>query len=206
MRRVCTLGALVTLLAAAPARVSAQTSERPWYVDATLGPSFRTSGTAGTASTAIGLNIFKNLSIAGEVGTIRGVAYGQSDPMLTVRNGGTMPNETSYAYHVNANLRLDVPEAGRWKPTLTAGLGTFRAPWAQTSAEASVVRSRDRFTHPAINYGATVSYRLTDWLGIGADFRQFVVFTEPTPTAVSSTRRSSEQIGRIAVGASLYFR
>jgi opacity protein-like surface antigen len=98
------------------------------------------------------------------------------------------------AYHANANLTVQPAPLGRLAPYATAGFGTFTG---STVASADIGPSRlrqyDRATNPAENLGVGTTFRLTDWLGINADYRHFFVNADDV-----------QHVNRFTTGISLF--
>ena len=202
MRRVVYFGALVTsLVFTAP--VSAQnapsslssTGQHPWQINATIGPSFGTLGTAPATSAAARYAITDRWSLAGEAGMFRGTPV-ERPVLATATTPSTLnSNDRSNAYHFNANLYYRAPELGRLMPYATAGVGVFRT--AMQPAEgrhSSAPFALTRETHAASNFGAGLTYRLNDWLGASADYRMFVLNMNGSPT-----------VNRFTTGVSILF-
>ena len=82
------------------------------------------------------------------------------------------------ATHWNANIRIQPLQHERLVPYFTGGLGAFIADAVTGSQTIDGVTYRDmrRATDFATNVGAGLTYRLTDWLGVGADYRSFWVY------------------------------
>ena len=185
MRRVVYSSALVTILALFAAPVSAQTSQmpgigddRPWHLDATIGPSFGTTGTAAAALASAGYELGRGWSIVGEAGTFRGrplelrsVVPGASGPAVD-------DSQRTNAFHYNVNMQYLVPERGGLRPYLTAGFGAFNTSMVDERIPGlGNTAALDRVTHAASNAGAGLTYRVNDWLGLNADYRLFVFNT-----------------------------
>ena len=65
---------------------------------------------------------------------------------------------------------------GRGEPYATVGIGTFIG---STVAAADIgpteFRQYQKDTHFASNFGAGMTYRLSRWFGVNADYRHFIV-------------------------------
>jgi hypothetical protein len=201
MRRVVFLGALVTLLAVLATPVSAQTPET-WYVNASAGPGFGTGGTSAGSLTGIGLNVLPRLSIQAEFGTSQDSVRNQH---LAADFGGA-PTTRSAAFLMNGNVRLQLPSAGRWNPSVTAGAGTYRGSWIMPNGSPGRLPSIDRATYPALNVGGALNYRVKDWLGLGANYRHYYVMSQEPATNLRTSARENTRVNSVTFGATLYLK
>ncbi|MFO7301510.1 MAG: outer membrane beta-barrel protein [Acidobacteriota bacterium] len=202
MRRAAVLGALVTILALPASQVSAQTATpgvdhvRPWHVNATIGPSFGTVGTAPTTMASAGYELGNGWSLVGEAGTFRGKPL----EFETVIPGATGPavddSQRANAFHYNVNVYYQVPERARLLPYLTAGVGAFNTMMVDEPIPGlGSIATLDRVTHAASNLGGGLTYRLSDWLGLTADYRLFVFNTN-----------EAQRVNRFTTGVSILLR
>lgn len=198
MRRAVFLGALVTVLALASAPVSAQTSStailsRPevWRLDATVGPSFGTLGTAPAALATASFDMGHGVSIAGEAGTFRG------KPLVRKSVGsapGIDPDDRANAFHYNVNLTYRVPERAGFSPYVTAGVGAFNTEMVDVPTPGvGPFATYDRFTRAATNVGGGLGYRINDWIGVRADYRLFTI-----------NDNDADHLNRFTAGVSLH--
>ena len=98
------------------------------------------------------------------------------------------------AYHVNANLFVQPSPWGRFVPYATAGFGTFTGSTVASGLMAgSHIVQYSRETNSATNVGAGTTFRLTNWLGVNADYRHFIV-----------NAADMEHVNRFATGVSLF--
>ena len=84
----------------------------------------------------------------------------------------------------NANVKVRPFEFARVTPYVTAGAGASMADAIVNRSDVGTltIEDRRRLTDLATNVGAGVTYRLTDWMGLSADYRSFFVHRdEQTP-------------------------
>lgn len=199
MRRAVFLGALVAILALVSAPVSAQTSTTPtlgqpqaWRVNATVGPSFGTLGTAPAALAAASYEMGNGVSITGEAGTFRGKPILRDIPAIS--GPDVDPDDRVNAFHYNVNLTYEVPERAGFSPYVTAGVGAFNTSMVDTPVPgAGPFATYDRFTRAATNVGGGLGYRINRWLGVRADYRLF-----------SLADNDGEHLSRFTTGVSLH--
>jgi opacity protein-like surface antigen len=194
MRRVvCLAAAAACALAAAPVwaqtpstsspEVSSSSSpssaSTPWFVDALVGPSFGTNTTA-VGRAAAGFHFSPNLSMIGEFGTFQADRLDNASAIATPN--GVAPDSKGTAYHVNANMVYQLPERARFIPYATGGVGFLTAPTIESlDAGPFADAPYGRETHAAFNLGGGVAYRIDRWLGVGADYRYYVLASEQAP-------------------------
>lgn len=207
MRRVVYLGALVTTMALLSAPVSAQTADttqvmpaepeaRPWHVNALVGPSFGSLGTAPTSAASAGFELGNGWSIVGEAGTFRGKPIEGPAVVPGLAPPAVDDDARATSYHYNANIMYRAPERVRLMPYVTAGVGAFRGTMLTAAAPGPSGLDRlDRNTHSVSNVGAGLTWRINDWLGASADYRTFVFNTNGAP-----------RVDRFTTGISLLFR
>ena len=203
MRRVVYFGALVTILALSAAPVSAQTASmpgvqepRPWHLNATIGPSFGTTGTAAAATASAGYELGNGWSLVGEAGTFRGKPLELRSVIPGASGPAVDENQRTNAFHYNANIYYRAPQRANLLPYLTAGVGAFNTSMVDVPiAGLGAVASLDRVTHAASNVGGGLTYRLNDWLGLSADYRLFVFNTN-----------DARRVNRFTTGVSVLLR
>jgi opacity protein-like surface antigen len=135
--------------------------------------------TAGGSASA-GLTFGPHLRLIGEVGSFQ--VDRLDNAVGTTPPSALLDGSKAAAYHVNANIEYRFADRNRLAPYVTAGIGSFASP---TVGESDLgpfdSHARTRVTHAASNVGAGVTYRLTNWLGVGADYRYFVLNTDKAP-------------------------
>jgi opacity protein-like surface antigen len=205
MRRVVYIAALVTITALSAAPVSAQSLESmpgrsgpgTWHVNAVVGPSFGTLGTAPSSAASASYELGAGWSLEGEAGTFRGDPIEKASlvPSATPLPALTT-DEKANAYHFNANIRYTAPERNRFMPYVTAGVGTFRTTmFTPGTTGLSGLSGYGRETHSATNFGAGLTYRVNRWLGASADYRMFVFNINEAP-----------RVNRFTTGVSILLR
>jgi opacity protein-like surface antigen len=178
------LPVLVALAFAAPAAAQSQATDRVG-VDAAVGPSFANTGTTFAASAGLNVVLNDRTSLVGEFGTMQRAPFRDA-----VEIAPPAPDNSTArvnAYHWNANLKVRPFEVARFEPYVTGGLGWFSA---DTIVNDQVIgtthfEDRRRATDFATNVGAGVTYRLTDWLGVGGDYRTFFVYRDNSTPRVN---------------------
>jgi opacity protein-like surface antigen len=84
----------------------------------------------------------------------------------------------------------------RLEPYATAGIGTFTgSAVARANVGSTEIKQYQRDTNFATNFGAGVSYRLTPWLGLNADYRHFIV-----------KAANVEHVNRLVTGVRVFFK
>ena len=144
-------------------------------VNAALGPSFATVGNSFSATADLQLSLNDFASLVGEVGMLRHTPF---EDALLIAPPADLSAERVNATHWNANVKVRAFESGRILPYFTAGIGAFVAD-AITGArtiEGVTYRDMRRVSDFSTNVGAGVTFKLTDWMGVGADYRVFSVF------------------------------
>ena len=194
MRRSTSFAALVTTLALVATPVAAQTSTSTWFANALVGSAFGTPGTTPAANLMTGHELGQGVSIVGELGMFRHEPF---ENLHAIPGGPAVPanaDQKANAWHLNANMRYQVPDIGRLAPYLTLGFGTYFAPAWQRSPIGSIP-SYDHDATPTGNLGGGLTVRLTPWLGVSADYRYFAV-----------GGRQFEHVNRFSTGISLLLR
>ena len=178
-RRVL-LALLVALAFAVPA--AAQTDDGRVSLNAAVGPSFANVGT--TFSTMAGLDVKLNdrTSLVGEFGIIPRAPF--RDASEIAAPVAVSSDSRVNAYHWNGNLKVRPFEIGRFASYVTGGIGSFTSDTVVSDVMIGPTRFEDRrtATNFATNIGAGVNYRITNWVGVGADYRTFFIHRdESTP-------------------------
>jgi opacity protein-like surface antigen len=195
--RLTRLGVLFAAACALAAPASAQTGNQNWFANAAVGPSFGTLGSTPVVDATGGYKLTSMLSIGGEFGVLPHAPF--SDARLiapAVPLVGAPTDMHVNAYHTNANLFVHAFPVGRLDPYATAGIGGFTG---TTVADSTIGQSHlvqyQRETNLAENFGAGGMYRLTNWLGVTADYRHFVVHATDT-----------QHVNRFTTGGSVFVR
>jgi opacity protein-like surface antigen len=194
MRRLMFVLALLLACALMTTPALAQIDQNRWLFNASVGPSFGTFGSTAAADAAGGYTFGDHVALTGEVGV---VPHAPLDKAASVAPSISPVMSSSdvhvNAYHANANLFVQPSPWGRFTPYATAGFGAFTG---STVASAGTGGSHfiqySRETNPATNLGAGATYRLTNWLGVKADYRHFIVNAAAT-----------EHVNRFTTGVSL---
>ena len=180
-RRVL-LALLVALAFALPA--AAQTDEGRVSLNAAVGPSFANVGT--TFSTIAGLDVKLNdrTALVGEFGIIPRAPF--RDASEIAAPVAVSSDSRVNAYHWNGNLKVRPFEVGGLAPYVTGGIGSFTSDTVVSDVMIGPTRFEDRrtATNFATNIGAGVNYRITNWVGVGADYRTFFVHRDETTPRV----------------------
>lgn len=181
LRRVV-LGLLIALAFAVPA--AAQSDEARVSLNAAVGPSFANVGT--TFSTMAGLDVKLNdrAALVGEFGVIPRAPF--RDASEIAAPVAASPESRVNAYHWNGNLKVRPLEIRGLAPYVTAGIGSFTSDTVVSDAMVGTTRFEDRrtTTNFATNVGAGVNYQITDWVGVGADYRTFFVHRDDSTPRV----------------------
>ena len=176
------LALLVTLAFAVPA--AAQTDEGRVSLNAAVGPSFANVGT--TFSTMAGLDVKLNdrTALVGEFGIIPRAPF--RDASEIAAPVAVSSDSRVNAYHWNGNLKVRPFEVGGLAPYVTGGIGSFTSDTVVSDVMIGPTRFEDRrtATNFATNIGAGVNYRITNWVGVGADYRTFFVHRDETTPRV----------------------
>jgi opacity protein-like surface antigen len=179
MRRVL-LAVLVALASAVPA--AAQSDDARVSLNVAVGPSFANVGT--TFSTIAGLDVKLNerTALVGEFGIIPRAPFRDASEIAAPVAASS--DSRVNAYHWNGNLKVRPFEVAGLAPYVTGGIGSFTSDTVVSDVMIGPTRFEDRrtATNFATNVGAGVTYRITDWVGVGADYRTFFVHRdESTP-------------------------
>jgi opacity protein-like surface antigen len=144
-----------------------------------VGPSFGTNTTA-LGRAAAGFHFSPNLSMIGEFGTFQADRLDNAADVTAPEGFAT--DSTGTAYHVNANMVYALPERARFRPYATGGVGFLTAPTVESVDVGQFADSPfGRETHAAFNMGGGVTYRLYRWLGVGVDYRYYVLASDQSP-------------------------
>jgi opacity protein-like surface antigen len=156
-------------------QVAAQSATDRLSLNAAVGPSFANLGTTVSTTAALDLALTDRVAVVGEFGTLPHAPF-QDATEIAPPIAAAGPVHVN-AYHWNGNLKVQPFSVARVSPYVTAGLGAFAADAiGDTTQVGSVaVQDRRRVSDFATNLGAGLVYRITDWVGIGADYRTFFV-------------------------------
>jgi len=195
MRRAIVMLALVTACALYAAPATAQVHQDHWFFNASVGPSFGTFGSTAVADASAGYKLNEHWLLGGEAGVLPHAPFDKASAVApSVLPLVPSSNLHVNAYHVNANLLVRSSPWGRFVPYATAGFGTFTGSTvASGSMAGSHIVQYSRETNPATNVGAGTTFRLTNWLGVNADYRHFIV-----------NAADMEHVNRFATGVSLF--
>lgn len=175
------LALLLALTFAGPAAARQQADDRV-SLNATVGPSFANVGTTFSTTAGLGLQLHDRAMLVGEFGIIPRAPF--RDAAEIAAPVAASSDSRVNAYHWNGNLTVRPFEIGALSPYLTGGLGSFTSDTVigDVMIGPTRVEDRRRTTDFATNIGAGVHYRITDWVGLGADYRTFFVHRdESTP-------------------------
>jgi opacity protein-like surface antigen len=177
-RRVV-LAVLVALAFAVP--VAAQSDDARVSLNAAVGPSFANVGTTFSTIADLDVKLNDRTALVGEFGVIPRAPFREASEIAAP----AVPSDSRVnAYHWNGNLRVRPFQVGRFAPYITGGIGSFTSDTVVSDVMVGPTRFEDRrtATNFATNVGAGVTYRITDWVGVGADYRTFFVHRdESTP-------------------------
>src|SRR3982751_5901736 len=168
MRRAVIILALMTAYALTATPASAQVQQHDWFLNAGIGPSFGTLGSAPVAAASAGYKLNDYVSIGGEFGALPHVPFDKA-ASVSPSVSPFVPSADVHvnAYHTNANLFVQASPWGRLAPYATIGFGAFTG---STVANAPFGNSRltqyDRETNAAENLGVGATYRLAKWFGV----------------------------------------
>ena len=174
MRR---MGVALLMALALSTPVFAQSVDDQVSLHAALGPSFGNLGTTFSTSAGLDFTLNDRTTLVGEFGLLRHAPFDEASeiaaPLPTTGSGSPRVN----GYHWNANVKVRPFEFGRIEPYVTGGIGWFAADTIveNQSIGTSTIEDRRRVTDFATNVGAGLMYRLTDWVGLSADYRTFFV-------------------------------
>jgi len=194
MRRITVILALLVAGAAAtPA--AAQSDHHHWFVNAGVGPSFGTFGPTASADLSGGYKVSDHVALAGEFGALPHAPFDKAGSVApSVSPFAPSSDVHVNAYHTNANLFVRPSPWGRLVPYATAGFGGFTGSTvASTTMAGSHIVQYSRETNPATNLGAGATYRLTNWLGVNANYRHFIMNAADT-----------QHVNRFTTGISLF--
>ncbi len=182
----------VCVLFAAPA--SAQVQNHSLFANAEIGPAFGTLGSTPAVSASAGYKLTNHVSIGGEFGVLPHAPFEKAGVVAPSLSPLATPSDVHVnAYHTNVNLFVQASPWRRFEPYATVGFGAFTG---STVASGSLAASRlvqyDRETNMSENFGLGTTYRLTNWLGVNADYRHFVVNATDT-----------QHVNRFTTGVSL---
>src|SRR5581483_7461738 len=123
-----------------------------------------------------------HLSVAGEFGVLPHAPFDKANVVAATIGPIASPSDVHVnAYHTNANLFVQSSPVGRFDPYATFGIGAFTGSTvAKSVLPGSTVTQYSRETNFAGNFGVGTTYRLTNWLGLNADYRHFIVNASET--------------------------
>src|SRR5206468_7279379 len=150
---------------------AAQSDHHHWFLNAGVGPSFGTFGSAAAADASGGYKATKHVSVAGEIGVLPHAPFDKAGSVAPSISPFVSSSDVHVnAYHANANLFVQPSPWGRFMPYATAGFGAFTGSTVASSAmPGSHIVQYSRETNPATNLGAGATYRLTNWLGVNPE-------------------------------------
>jgi opacity protein-like surface antigen len=196
MRRSVIVLALIAACALVAAPASAQVqSENNWFVNASVGPSFGTLGSTPGINASAGYKLTPYVSLGGEFGVLPHAPFDKANVVAPAPGSITSPAAVHVnAYHTNANLFVQSAPLGRFEPYATIGIGAFTGSTvAKTDLPDSTLKQYSRETNWAENFGVGTGFRLTNWLGLNADYRHFIVNATDT-----------QHVNRFTTGVSLF--
>ncbi len=123
---------------------------------------------------------------------------------VSLASGQSVDRKSPDILAYQANVRAHWPVAVQWSPYLTAGAGALTI-LSNTDADRlpQVDESETMF---ALNFGAGVSYGLTESWALRADFREFVAFPSDQASGLSNGSEADEiWIERGTVGIAYRF-
>ena len=183
MRRVLFALAVFAVCAIFSAPAAAQVSDDRWFLRADVGPAFGTFGSTPVFNASTGLKLWDRVGVVGEFGALPRASFEKASGLAPDIPAALVPRDNLYVnnYHANANLLVQAGGWGALRPYLTGGFGAFTG---STVARGSVgdtsLFAYRNATNPATNLGAGVRYPLTNWLGLNADYRHFLVHSGDT--------------------------
>jgi opacity protein-like surface antigen len=153
-------------------------------LNAAVGPSFANVGTTFSATTALDVKLNDRTSLVGEFGMMARAPFREASEIAAPVSGSS--DARVNAYHWNGNLRVRPFEYRGFAPYVTGGLGSFMADTVVNDVVVGPTRLEERRTATdfATNVGAGFNYRLTDWVGVGADYRTFFVHRDDSTPRV----------------------
>jgi opacity protein-like surface antigen len=174
MRTYLRISLALLMAVALPVAAAAQTASDRFSLNASVGPSFANLGTTLSTTAAVDVRLTDRVDLVGEFGMLPHAPF--EDAAEIAPAFGANPERVS-AYHWNGNVKVRPFALRTVTPYVTAGLGSFTADTigqSQTFGGFSI-EDRRRASDFATNLGAGVLYRLTDWVGLNADYRTFFV-------------------------------
>lgn len=196
MRTTVRIGLALLMALACSTTAAAQTADRV-SLAASVGPSFANVGTTFSTTANLDVRLHDRVSLAGEVGVLPRAPFTEAASIAPPVPGTTGSAKVN-AYHWNGNVVYRPFDVGRAAPYVTTGLGSFTADTivGEQRVDGRVFEDRRRVTDLAANVGAGLTYRLTDWIGIGGDYRTFFVYRDG----------STPRVHRVTAGLSLYLK
>jgi opacity protein-like surface antigen len=171
----------IVLALAVPA--AAQSGDERVSLNAAVGPSFANVGTTFSTSAGLDVKLNDRTDLVGEFGAIIRAPFDDATEIAAP----IAPSDAEVnAYHWNGNLKVRPFEVGGLAPYVTGGLGLFTSDTEVSEVTIGPTRFDDRrtATNFATNVGAGVTYQLTDWVGVGADYRTFFVHRDDSTPRV----------------------
>jgi hypothetical protein len=167
------LALLIALGLSSP--VFAQAPADRLSLHASVGPSFANLGTTFSTTAGLDLALTDRVAVVGEFGTLPHAPFREAAE-IAPPVGADEPSRVN-AYHWNGNVKVQPFRLPSLAPYVTAGVGSFTADAISDTTQISglSVQDRRRVSDFATNLGAGVVYQITDWVGIGADYRTFFV-------------------------------
>lgn len=167
---------LALLMALATAIPAAAQADRVSF-NAAVGPSFANVGTTFSTTAGLDIKLTNRTAIVGEFGVLPHAPFGDASEIAPPAPDASVASPRVNAYHWNGNLKVRPFELARFEPYVTGGLGSFTADTIVNDRTVGMTRFQDRrrATDFATNIGAGVNYRLSQWVGLGADYRTFFV-------------------------------
>jgi opacity protein-like surface antigen len=195
MRRSVIVVALTAACALAAAPASAQVQNHNWFANAAIGPSFGTLGSTPVVDALAGYALTPHVSVAGEFGVLPHAPFDKASIVApTLGSIASSSDVHVNAYHLNANLFVQSSPVGRFNPYATFGIGAFTGSTvAKSPLSGSTLTQSSRDANVAENFGVGTTYRLTEWLGLNADYRHFIVNASDT-----------QHVNRFTTGVSLF--
>jgi opacity protein-like surface antigen len=156
-------------------QVFAQSPTDRLSLNASVGPSFATLGTTFSTTAALDLALTDRVALVGEFGALPHAPFDDAAEIAPPVAAAEPPRVN--AYHWNGNLKVQPFRVASLSPYVTAGVGSFTADAISDTTQIGglSVQDRRRVSDFATNLGAGVVYRITDWVGVGADYRTFFV-------------------------------
>lgn len=195
MRYPTAVLAAVAALALVATPAAAQGSDSRWFLNGNIGPSFGTFGPTAAADLSAGYKLTDYVALAGQFGMLPHAPFDKAGSVAPSVSPLVSPADVHVnAYHANANVFVRPSAWEGFTPYATAGFGAFVGSTVASgeAANARFVQYR-RETNPATNLGAGVTYRLSNWLGLSADYRHFIVNAADT-----------RHVNRFTAGVSLF--